>query len=74
LTGVIQGTRITLDEPTFLPDGYRVKLHLILEPEEALRLATEVWSDMTAEQVAELEEELSEFHGRPIKLPDPDPS
>ena len=69
LTGQIQGKTITLDEETFLPNGYHVTLHLILEREEAARLAIGSWSDLTAEQVAELEEHLSELRGRPIKLP-----
>jgi len=72
--GVIQGKTITLDEESFLPDGYRVTLHLILAPEEALRLSFGSWADMTPEQVAEYEAIMSEFVGRPVKLPDPDPS
>ena len=74
LKGVIQGKTITLDEETFLPDGYRVTMHLILEPEEALRLASGAWSDMTPEQVAEFEELMTEFQGRPFKMPEDDPS
>jgi hypothetical protein len=74
LTGVIHGKTITLDEETFLPDGYRVKLHLILEPGEGLRLAFGSWSDMSPEDIAELEEILSETRGRPVKLPDVNPS
>jgi hypothetical protein len=72
LRGVIHGKTITLDEETFLPDGYRVTLHLVLEPGEGLRLAAGAWRDMTPEQVAECEEILSEFQGRPFKLPDRD--
>jgi hypothetical protein len=72
--GVIHGTTITLDEKSFLPDGYRVTLHLILEPEEALRLSFGGWADMTPEEVAAYEEMMSELYGRPIELPDPDPS
>ena len=37
--GVVHGKTITLDEETPLPEGFRVTLHLILEPEEALQLA-----------------------------------
>jgi hypothetical protein len=55
---------------TFLPDGYRVTLHVILEPEEAFRLAISGWADMTPEQIADLEQTLSEFRGRPVKLPE----
>jgi hypothetical protein len=72
--GVINGKTITLDEKSFLPDGYRVTLHLILEPEEAIRLASGGWADMTPEEVADYEQFMSEFLGRPVKLPDPDPS
>jgi hypothetical protein len=72
LTGVIHGKTITLDEATFLPDGYRVKLHLILDPEEGLRLAVGSWKDITNEEVDELEEILSESRGRPVKLPKPE--
>jgi hypothetical protein len=72
LKGVIHGRTITLDEETFLPDGYRVTLHLVLEPSEIFRLAAENPVEMTPEQVAECEEILSEFQGRPFKLPDRD--
>lgn len=72
LKGVIHGTTITLDERSFLPDGYPVTLHLILEPGEALRLSYGSWADMTPEQVADYEAMMSEFHGRPVKLPGPD--
>jgi hypothetical protein len=70
--GVIHGKTITLDEESFLPDGYRVTMHLILDPEEALRLAAGSWADMTPEEVAEFEETMSEFQGRPFKMPTPD--
>ena len=30
LTGVVRGRTITLDADTFLPDGYRVTLHVAL--------------------------------------------
>jgi len=70
IQGVIQGNTIVMDEKSFLPDGYRVTLHLILEPEEALRLSIGGWADMTPEELAELEQTLSEFRGRPIKLSD----
>jgi hypothetical protein len=72
--GVIHGRTITLDEPSFLPDGYRVTLHLVLEPEEALRLAAGSWADMTPEEVADFEQTLSELHGEPFQMPEPDPS
>jgi hypothetical protein len=74
LTGVIHGKTITLDEETFLPDGYRVTLHLILEPGEGLRLAAGSWADLTPEQVASYEQIKSEFYGEPVKMPEPDPS
>jgi hypothetical protein len=75
LTGVVRGRRtIELDEETHLPEGYRVRLRLILEPGEGLRLAAGAWADMTPDQVAELEESLSFSRGRPIKLPPADPS
>ncbi len=59
LKGVIKGNTIELPERTFLPDGYEVTLHLILTPDEALRLSAGSWSDMTPEQVAEFEELMS---------------
>ena len=74
LMGVIRGQTITLDEKTFLPDGYRVTLHLVLEPEEAFRLGVGGWSDLTPEDVAGLEAHLSELRGRPVKLPEGPPS
>jgi hypothetical protein len=70
--GVIHGKTITLDEESFLPDGYRVTLHLILEPEEAVRLASGGWADMTPEEVADFEATVSELEGRPFKMPEPD--
>jgi hypothetical protein len=74
LTGVIHGKTITLDEgTTFVADGTRVILHLTLDPEEARRLLlAQPREDMTPEEVADLEEALSEFHERPIKLPPPE--
>jgi hypothetical protein len=72
--GVIHGQTITLDEKSFLPDGYRVTLHLILEPEEAIRLASGGWADMTPEEVADFEQTMSEFLGRPYKMPGPEPA
>ena len=73
LTGVMRGRKtIELDEESCLPDGYRVTLHLILEPGEGLRLAAGAWADMTPEQVADLEDVLSRSRGRPIKIPGPD--
>jgi hypothetical protein len=74
ITGVIHGKTITLDEDTFLPDGYRVPLHVILEREEAFRLAIGGWADMTPEEIADLEAHLSECRGRPVKLPEGPPS
>jgi hypothetical protein len=69
LTGVVNGTTITLDEKSFLPDGYRVTLHVILEPEEAMRLAAGAWADMTPEEIASFEQTMSELRGRPFKMP-----
>jgi len=70
LKGVINGKTITLDEETFLPDGYRITLHLILEPEEAIRLACGAWAKMTPEEVADFEATVSELEGRPFKMPE----
>ena len=61
---------ITLDDETFLPDGYRVKLHLILEPGEALQLGGGSGIDMTPEEIAEFEEMMTFFHGYPFKIPE----
>jgi hypothetical protein len=72
LKGVIHGKTITLDESSFLPDGHRVTLHLVLEPDEALRLSFGGWADMTPEEIADFEQTMSEFAGRPIKMPGPD--
>jgi hypothetical protein len=69
LTGVIHGKTITLDEATFLPDGCPVIVRLTLSREESLRQLSLPGTDLTAEELAELEESLSEFHERPIKLP-----
>ena len=74
LKGVINGPTITLDENPALPDGFRVTLHLILEPAEALQLSAGAWDDMTPEQIAEFEELMTELDGRPFKMPEPDPS
>ena len=71
LKGVIHGKTITLDDETHLPDGYRVTLHLILEPAEALRLAAGAWADITPEQIEDLEKTVSAFMGRPITFPRP---
>ena len=71
--GVIHGKTITLDEETFLPDGYHGTWHLILEPEEALRLSAGAWADMTPHEVADLEAFMSELDGKPFKMPTPDP-
>ena len=72
LTGIVNGNTITLEEKTFLPDGYRVTLHVILEKEEAFRLAVGGWADMSKEEEAELEEILSDLHGRPVDLSMPE--
>ncbi len=72
LTGVIHGKTITLDQETFLPDGYRVRLHLVLEPEEAIQLAAGSWADMTPEEVADFEALTTELEGQPFKMPEPD--
>ena len=70
LTGVIHGKTITLDEgTTFVADGTPVVVHLTLEPEVARRLLAKPREDMTPEEVADLEEVLSELRGRPVKLP-----
>ena len=69
-TGVMRGRKtIELDDESFLPDGYRVTLHLILEPGEGLRLAAGAWADMTPEEEADLEETLSQLRGRPVRIP-----
>ena len=72
LKGVVHGKTITLDDETFLPDGYPVTLHLILEPGEGLRLSFGAWADMTPEQVADFEETMAALRGRPIDVPGPD--
>ena len=72
--GIIHGKTITLDEESFLPDGYEVTLHLILEPDEALRLAAGSWANMTPEEIADFEATMSEFRGRPFKMPGPEGS
>ena len=70
LQGVMRGQRIIeLEEESFLPDGYRVTLHLVLEPQEALRLAAGGWSDMTPEEEGDLEETVSQLRGRPMNIP-----
>jgi hypothetical protein len=74
LKGVINGKTITLDEETFLPDEYRITLHLILEPEEAIRLSSGAWANMTPEEVADFEATVSELEGRPFKMPEPENS
>jgi hypothetical protein len=71
LTGVIHGKTITLDEDTILPDGYRVTLHLILEPGEGLRLSCGSWADMSPELVADFERYVEEETGKPFKMPEP---
>jgi hypothetical protein len=74
LKGVINGRTITLDDETFLPDGYRITLHLILEPKEALLLSGGAWANMTADEIADYEQTLTEFTGEPVEMPNPDPS
>lgn len=75
LTGVIHGKTITLDEgTTFVADGTPVIIHLTLDPEVARRLLAQPREDMTAEEVADLQEVLSELRGRPVKLPPPQQS
>ncbi len=70
LTGVVRGRTIALDEETGLPEGYRVTLHLIVEPDEALRLAAGAWANMTADEVASFEAHVSEFYGEPFQMPE----
>jgi hypothetical protein len=72
LKGIIKGNTIELPERTFLPDGYEATLHLILTPEEALRLSAGSWADMTPEEITDFEETMSEFLGRPFKMPGPE--
>jgi hypothetical protein len=72
--GVIQGRTITLDERSFLADGSRVTLRLILEPGEGLRLAAGGWADMTPEEVADFERTVTEFTSEPFMMPKPDPA
>lgn len=74
LKGVIHGKTITLEEATFLPDGCPVIVHLILSREEALRQLALPGEPMTSEELADLENSLSEFHDRPIQLPPSDAS
>lgn len=69
LRGVIQDKTITLDEATFLPDGCSVIVHLTLSQEEAMRQLMLLKPDLTPDELADLEESLSEFHDRPIQLP-----
>jgi hypothetical protein len=72
LTGVIHGKTITLDEDTFVPDGSRVTLHLILTREEAFELSCGAWKNLTPEQIAELEACISEYTDSPFKMPEVD--
>lgn len=69
LKGVIHGKTIALEEATFLPDGCSVIVHLTLSREEAMRLLMLPKPDLTAEELTDLEESLSEFHDRPLQLP-----
>jgi hypothetical protein len=73
MTGVVRGQTIVLDENYGLPEGYRVKLQLILTREEAFELAAGSWSDMTPEDVADFEQLMSELGGEPYRLPEDDP-
>jgi hypothetical protein len=70
LTGVINGKTIKLDEETCLPAGYRVTLHLILEPAEALRLAAGSWAELTPEDIADLEAQMTAADGAPFQVPE----
>jgi hypothetical protein len=72
LKGVVHGKTITLDEDPILPDGYRATLHLILQPGEGLDLSFGGWANITDDQLAELEEILSDSRGRPVSLRDGD--
>lgn len=72
LKGVIHGKTIALEEETFLPDGCPVIVHLTLSREEALRQLMLPCEPMSPEELADLEESLSEFHDRPIQLPPSD--
>lgn len=72
LKGVIHGKTITLDEATFLPDGCPVIVHLTLSREEALRQLMLPLPPMSPEELADLEESLSEFHNRRMQLPHDD--
>ena len=74
LTGVINGRTITLDGETCVPDGHRVTLHLILTVEEAMEFSFGGWKDLTPEQIAEYEQDVSEMLGEPHKLPEVDRS
>jgi hypothetical protein len=69
LTGVIHGTTITLDEGTCLPDGHRVTLQLLLTREEAPDFSFGAWKDLTPEEIAWYEQEVSEFSGEPFRMP-----
>jgi hypothetical protein len=73
LKGVVHGTTLTLDEMTFLPDGYQVTLDLILEPGEGLRLlAASTCPEWSPEVVADFEQFMTEMDGEPFKMPEPD--
>jgi hypothetical protein len=71
LKGVIHGKTITLDEEAYLPDGYRVTLHLILEPGEGLRLSFGALADMTEDQAADFDQLMAELDGLPVQRPEP---
>jgi len=73
LKGVVHGKTLTLDEKTFLPDGYRVTLDLILTPEEAWHLLTVArLPEWSPEDIANYEEIMTELEGRPVKVDDPE--
>jgi hypothetical protein len=71
--GVVHGKTIVLDETSFLPDGYRGTWHLIVDPEEALRLSAGSWAHMTDEQVKDFEDSMAELDGQPFKMPEAEP-
>lgn len=70
MTGVIDGKTITLDDETWLPKGYRITMHLILQPTEALELTAGAWSALTAEDIADYEQFMSKEDGIPCKVPE----
>jgi len=73
LKGVIQGKTITLDEESFLPDGYCVTLHLVLKPGEVFELVSRAGAHMTPEEIADIEQTMSDAMGYPFKVPEVGP-